>query len=196
MYITELLLLIILTATAVRFIAFTVTRVRLFTSVRALSRISGVDVTVTNAAAFFLPFITKGEAARVTVRGKIYRIFIFNGISERFCAHIASPRYATVFLKSGGVAKARRTEDGARYRIEGSRVYIPRTVLLPEGTDDAPGTERVLLFSPCPSELTYVTEKRTSIRLAFVGDKAFGYRIFTRRSFERYIDRDARGFFD
>ena len=53
-----------------------------------------------------------------------------------------------------------------------------------------------LIFCPEPRELSYVTKERCSIKLAFMGDEVIGHRVFTPDTFESYIDRDSRGFYD
>lgn len=52
--------------------------------------------------------------------------------------------------------------------------------------------EKILLFSPAPYEVSYVTEERSTIRLAFTGDELYGYRIFTPSTFVTFIDREKR----
>lgn len=189
---------LVLTATVyltVKLICYTAIRVRLYFTVTSLGGISGVSVLSVSPIAFILPFVTKRAAAYVSVRDKTYAIRIFNGRGMAYAAHIASARYATVFMKSGGVAKVRRVRDGFRSAaIEGSRVYRAKTVFLPDMTEE--GVTPLLVFVPEPRELTYVTKKRTSIRVAFVGDNVFGIRVFTRRTLVSFIDRDSRGFYD
>ena len=194
MTILEFLVLTAVFYLTVKLICYTATRVRLYFTVISLGGISGVSVLSVSPIAFILPFVTKRAAAYVSVRDKTYAIRIFNGRGMAYAAHIASARYATVFMKSGGVAKARRVREGFRTVAEGSRVYRAKTVFLPDMTEE--GVTPLLVFVPEPRELTYVTKKRTSIRVAFVGDNVFGIRVFTRRTLVSFIDRDSRGFYD
>ena len=194
MTILEFIILTLMIYLTVKLICYTVARVRLYFSVLALGSISGVSLVSLSPVAFILPFVTKRAAAYVSVRDKTYAIRIFNGRGMAYAAHIASARYATVFMKSGTVARARRVRDGFRTVAEGSRVYRAKTLLLPDMTE--PGVTPLLVFVPEPRELTYVTKKRTSIRVAFVGDEVFGIRVFTKRTLVSFIDRDSRGFYE
>ncbi len=197
MNIIETVLLWIVIIIAARVIYFIATRISAAVHLGRLERYSGVSVTL-SLCRMLLPTVSRSEAARITVRGKVYSVYMFAPTGERQSAHLASEKFATVFFKSGTSVRSRRTESGSRYSVEGNRVYRARTVTLPsKATDGAPeGASRILLFAPCPAELTYVTGSRTSIRAAFVGDEAFGYRVFTVKSLCRYIDRDSRGFYD
>ena len=50
----------------------------------------------------------------------------------------------------------------------------------------------VLIFSPAPNEVSYVTETKNSIRVAFSGDRVYGARIFTASTFLTIADREYR----
>ena len=52
--------------------------------------------------------------------------------------------------------------------------------------------EKILLFTPAPNEVSYVTEEKTTIKLAFTGDEFYGMKIFTTSSFIAYADRETR----
>ena len=49
-----------------------------------------------------------------------------------------------------------------------------------------------LILNPAPCEVSYVTEKKTSIRVAFTGDKVYGTEIFTATTFVNHIERESR----
>ena len=40
--------------------------------------------------------------------------------------------------------------------------------------------------------MSYVTEGKTSIKVAFTGDEVYGRKIFTASTFEIFVDREAR----
>ena len=50
----------------------------------------------------------------------------------------------------------------------------------------------VLLFNPAPCEVSYVSEAKTSIKVAFTGDEFYGMQIFTASTFVSYADRMMR----
>lgn len=52
--------------------------------------------------------------------------------------------------------------------------------------------EPVLILNPAPNELSYVTESKSSIKVAFTGDEVFGQKIFTASSFASYAERVCR----
>ena len=50
----------------------------------------------------------------------------------------------------------------------------------------------MLIFTPAPNEVTYVTETKTRIKSAFDGDLMYGQMIFTSTTFVSYADRMER----
>jgi hypothetical protein len=50
----------------------------------------------------------------------------------------------------------------------------------------------VLILNPSPSVLSYVSDEKTSIKIAFTGDEMYGIKVFTGSTFLRYIDRMKR----
>ena len=50
----------------------------------------------------------------------------------------------------------------------------------------------ILVFNPAPSNLTYVSDEKTSIKLAFTGDEFRGIKIFTGTSAANFLEREAR----
>ena len=190
MSVLEIILIVIAALLLLRAVTFLIERSRLLISVLGLSSIDGVTVRIDFGIAFFLPWVTRRTAATVTVGAKRYAIRLFNGRSSMHAVHIASPEYAAVYIKGDG-----DTGLGNQLSYSSSGVHIPRCVYMPpriirEG--DIP----VTVLCPAPSELTYVTEAKTSVRIALTGDLVGAERIFTRRTLERFIDRDSRGFYD
>ena len=55
---------------------------------------------------------------------------------------------------------------------------------------------KILLFSPAPCEVSYVTEEKTSIKLAFTGDTLYSFKIFTPSTFATYAEREYRNRLD
>ncbi len=193
MTILEFLLIAIAAIFIYRIIIFTVKRTRLLFTVLRLSRLDGAEIENCNIFAFFSPFVSKKPAVRVKVCSKYYAVRLFSGKSSLYAVHIASREYAAVFIKSGGAVKVRHFVRGIRAVQEGSRVYFPRTVIMPPIKTHPDDTE-IMIFSPAPRELTYVTESRTSIKVAFTGDNVYGMMIFTNSTFINFIDRCTRGF--
>ena len=195
MTLLEFSLLVVCIVIIVKLFLFTKRRFSMLRTVLKLKKIDTVDVQITNFSALFSKKVTKTPFAKVTVGKKVYSVRLFNGKGFRHAAHIVNERYATVFLKTGGAVKVRSLARRAVVAHEAPRVYFPRTVFLPDITDEK-GEMPILLFTPAPRELTYVTEERTSIKAAFTGDEVFGFKVFTKTTFANFIDRDSRGFFD
>ncbi len=194
MTVTEFILWAILLALAVIFIVYVAKRIRLMFSILSLGKIEGVSTQDLYPPAFFSPNVTKRPAVLVKVRDKCYAVRIFNGKNSFHAVHVANEKYASVFLKSAGAVKVRRLGRKVIRHVQDATVYFPRTVILPQNEQSE--CIPVLLFNPAPREVTYVTPEKTSIKAAFTGDKVNGNLIFTRSTFERFIDRDSRGFFD
>ena len=198
MSILEFVLILIAVYFTARISIFLTKRIKLIISVLRLGQIPGVTVEISYLPAFLLPRITARAAARVTVRGKVYSVRIYNGRGNLFSVHFANEKYSSVFLKTAGAVKARvfgRRVARVQVIDEGTSVYFPKTVIIPKRIDDS-FDEAVMIFNPAPKELTYVSNEKTSIKVAFTGDTVLGERIFTKTSFANFIDRDSRGFFD
>ena len=170
---------------------FTVKRTRLLITVMRLAKLPGVTLEDTRPLVFFSPFVSRKPVTRVKVYSKFYAVRLFSGKSSLYAVHIASREYAAVFMKSGGATKARRIGRSLKAVNEGSRVYFPRTVIM-KPMQALPDDKEIMLFSPAPRELTYVSEKRTSIKIAFTGDEVYGMKIFTNSTFINFIDRSTR----
>ena len=195
MTLIEFAIIIIALIITVKIFLFIKRRMSLLFSILKLKKIDTVSVKITNFPALISKRVTKKPFALVILNGKTYAVRLFNGKGFTHAAHIVNESYAAVFMKTGGAVKVRRFIRTAVAVQEAARVYFPRTVFLPDvsdKTDEIP----ILLFSPAPRELTYVTKERTSIKAAFTGDEIFGFRVFTKKTFSSFIDRDSRGFFD
>ena len=195
MTLLELAIIIIALVAVYKIIVFEWKRISLLLSVIKLGRLDGVTVEVCNVFAALLPIITRKPVYRVKVYGKTYAVRLFSGKNYLHAVHIVNREFAAVFMKSGGAIKVRRFVRSMRAVHEDSRVYFPRTVIM-KPIEKAPDEIEVMIFSPAPRELTYVSESRTSIKVAFTGDEVWGMKIFTKSTFANFIDRDTRGFYD
>ncbi len=195
MTLIEFSLIVILIVIAVKIFLFTKRRLSMLFSILGLRKIDTVEVQITSFFALFSKKVTKKPFARIKVRDKTYAVRLFNGKGYSHAAHILNKSFACVFLKTGGAVKVRSLARHVIAVKEASRVYFPRTVFLPD-TSNYKEEIPILIFSPSPRELTYVTAERTSIKAAFTGDEVFGSKVFTKTTFANFIDRDSRGFFD
>ena len=191
----ELAVIVILVSLIYKISFFITKRMSLVFKIMRLKKEKTAEILDFNLAAFFSHRPSKKAAIRLSVNSKIYAVRLFDGKNYRHSAHIANETYATVFLKTGGATKARRFVVGVKTVTESARVYFPKTVFLPDLSEDNADAE-ILIFSPAPRDLTFVSAERTSIKAAFTGDVVYGMKIFTASTFENFIDRDSRGFFD
>ena len=195
MTLIEFAIIITVLIVIIKIFLFTKRRLSLLISVLKLNKINTVSVQITNFHALLSKRVTKKPFAKVTVGDKTYAVRLFNGKGHSYAAHIVNSSFASVFLKTGGAVKVRTLARRAFAVNEASRVYFPRTIFLPDISPDKKEIE-ILIFSPSPRELTYVTAERTSIKAAFTGDELFGFKVFTKTTFANFIDRDSRGFYD
>ncbi len=191
MTLLEFAIIIIIIVLAYKIIRFVLKRLFLLLSVLRLRNITGVSLEELRPIAFFSPRVTKVPVVRVKIYSRSYAVRLFSGKSSLYAVHIANREYAAVFMKSGGAVKVRRFVRSMRAVHEASRVYFPRTVIM-KPIECHPDDSEVMIFSPAPRELTYVTEKRTSIKVAFTGDEIYGMKIFTKTTFSNFVDRESR----
>ena len=160
--------------------------------IKSLKQICGANIRVQNIplGSYIKPSAT--PEAVVEIGSKVYLIRFLNGRSGNSFVHFASERFAVVYSKthfSIGSLFARGAKLGyARGQgyVDTSRqkVYIIPKMRIPGKYKRAMTRGRrevieVLLLSPQPCEVTYVTETKTSIKAAFTGDEVYGRCLLT-----------------
>ena len=146
--------------------------------------------------------------AIVSFGDKVYLIRFYNGRGRKTQAHFANEEYSVIFsilkiksffsLASNIFSpRAANVQSISSIRI---KVKILPKLRIPDKYKDAEDqgvkVVPVFLFNPTPSNVSYVSDERTSIKLAFTGDEFRGIRIFTGSSFVSYAEREARGFIE
>ena len=128
----------------------------------------------------------------------LYLIRMYNGGGIGKVVHFASKEYTVRFSRMSTASYVRgkggrRALSARRGFAVGSRV-IPVRKLRTDMMSIADGlrTEEVLIFNPAPGELSYVTEQKNSIRVAFTGDEVYGVKVFTASTFVNYAEREYR----
>ena len=195
MLVSEFLVIAAVIYAAISVTKYLFRRIRLYITIKSLSKTEGVYVHIESILPFLLPKTSRMPAAVVSVWGRTYAVRIFNSISGAHTVHFASPKFVSVSVKAPGATKARIF--GRRVtavKLDSESAYFARTVILPEMTDTV-CDETIMIFNPAPRELTYVTREKSSVRVAFSGDTLMGMRVFTRKTFANFIDRASRGFF-
>ena len=195
----EFLIILILIAIGIGALIFIVRRIALAIGLRSFGKIDGARVKLHSPLALLSRGVSKRPLISVTVDGATYDVHLFNGVGRTRVVHIASPKFAVVFTRLGGITPRRVSKTlTARPRavvVMPSGVARAKTRVIPEPKRES-GHIPVLLFCPEPSELTYVTDERTSIKVAFTGEQVGRWLIFTKSTLIRHVDRRARGFFD
>ena len=179
---------------AIRFFAL---RLRLLLRLSGLRKVRGANVRIPRPLSVFSPRVPARAFATITVGGICFAVRPIHGGGGFRWLHFASEEYAVCFsrMRARGVSPNKATTPaGSRSIALGGHVQIlPK--FSADGIEDLGRTEKtvpILLLSPCPATLTYVTEEKTSIRVAFNGDELYGQKVFSLPSFCKFIDRMSR----
>ncbi len=174
---------------------------------RSLNGQYGIRTEITRNPIKGLFRMSENPDAVVSLGDKVYLIRFYNGRGRKTQAHFANEEYSVIFsiLKiqsffsfTGKVFSPRaNTQTTSSIRV---KVKILPKLRVPEkyrnleekGIKLIP----VFLFNPTPSNVSYVSDERTSIKLAFTGDEFRGIKIFTGSTFVSYAEREARGFIE
>ena len=134
----------------------------------------------------------------IKIGNVLYLIRMYNGGGIGNVVHFASERYTVRFSRMRTASYSRgkmrqRPLSAKRGFAIGSKV-IPLEKLNTDMMQIPVGlrTEEVLIFNPAPGELSYVSEQKNSIKVAFTGDKVYGIRVFTASTFVSYAEREYR----
>lgn len=174
----------------------TVSRIRLAAGLKSLKK--SCNATVKYHAFPLISFFKWQSRPEISVeiRDTVYLIRTIGagGMSKSF--HFASERFTATFTRFFLMLSPRHAR-GRTAKISGTNIFVKVRVLpeleIPEEflRDSRKKIVPVLIFNPAPGSLTYVTEQKTSIKLAFTGDELYGQKIFTATTFAAYADREA-----
>ena len=141
----------------------------------------------------------KGADITVEILDTVYHIRLYSGGGLAKNVHFASPEYSCVYTQIKGATKAYRKAAGQNTPALTSGLNIASHILVlpplevPEKDIKGPlHVERVILMNPAPASVSYVTEAKTSVQIAFTGDEVYGCKVFTASTFCRYADRQSR----
>ena len=149
--------------------------------------------------------LSKKPDLSVELKDKIYLIRFINGKSRFKHLHFASEEFFVTYSKPLFTLTGFFHTRG-RYRITENTGYsttsrrsvkiLPKLEIPKEVTDlcenECKKAVPVLIFSPAPREISYVAEKKTSVRYAYFGDKMLDAMLFSPSSFVIYADRVKR----
>ncbi|MBR3681577.1 MAG: hypothetical protein IKL79_06195 [Clostridia bacterium] len=191
--IIKLLLIALAVYLIFRSVSFTVKRSIMLYKIHSLKKLCNANITLHCFP--FSPLPSRGENPDITVEifNTVYAIRLYSGIAGNRFVHFVDENYSVVYKRVRAMVKpshaALRYGKGVRLSYSGGeRVRIIKQMKC-EGGQNA---VKILLFSPAPYEVSYVTEEKSKIRLAFTGDELYGYRIFTASTLVTFIDREKR----
>lgn len=199
--IINFILFVILAILAARLTVWIVKRVVLIRKLLSLKKECGASVRFLRFPLLPTAFISKNPDVSVEIGDTVYLIRLYSGGKLKY-VHFASPKYSVRFsrMKAGIFAVNRRGKasiavpTGDTYNTQ-MKVFIIPELKVPEwATGGYPErtVEQVMIFNPAPNEVSYVTEEKTTIKVAFTGDEFYGMKIFTASSFAAYADRETR----
>ena len=147
----------------------------------------------------FRPMWAVSEKPDISVRilDTVYLLRIYSGGGIASSVHFVNEKFSVVYTQVKGGMRTSRTKTGTPSLAGGvnigTKVRILPEMKLPKEYEDSRLTvEKILLLNPAPGDLTFVTEEKTSIRVAFTGDEMYGMKVFTASTFMRYADRESR----
>ncbi len=171
-------------------------RVFLLVKLYSLKKECGAKITLHTFP--LLPALCKRSRPDITVEilDTVYYIRLYSGVNSSKTVHFANERFSVIFsklhimMRASGRAAARRAGPTLTASFNtGGRVRVMKPLEIPKTPKRA---VKVMMFSPAPNEVSYVTDEKTSIRLAFTGDELYGYKVFTASTFAIYAEREAR----
>ncbi len=192
--ILELLIAVVIILLIYR-LAFTLTkRVILIFKLEGLRKLDGVEVECVSPPLLSLVFLSEKPEYIVKLDGITYLVRTYNGGGAASVVHFASENFTVRFSRMKN-----STHRGARgfVTIKGGFALGSKVKILPKLKHEEAKLEKTqireaLILNPAPCEVSYVTEKKTSIRVAFTGDKVYGTEIFTATTFVNHIERESR----
>ena len=205
MKLSELILLILIAVVIYKFLYALMKRTACVMRINSLRRECGATVKYLRSP--YLSFFKSSAKPDVviTVGDTVYLVRFISGIGGFKRLHFASEEfyviYQTARIHAGGWIHKRpfrRAQENHGYRLAyGAKVRIMPPLEIPEeykirNEYDTREIIPTLLFNPAPCEVSYVTPEKTSIRVAFTGDKVFGASIFTGSTLVSYADRHKR----
>ncbi len=177
-----------------RVAAFVCKRSIMLVKIHSLKKLCNANITLHRFP--FSPFQTRSKKPDITIEifDTVYAIRLYSGISSNRFVHFVDEKYSVVYKKVRAMVMpsrgAVRPTKGVRLSYStGGHVNVMTNVAFTDGEKEV---VEILLFSPAPYEVSYVTQERSTIRLAFTGDDLYGYRIFTPSTLVTFIDREKR----
>ena len=168
-------------------------RIYLMRVMKRISKLEGVSVNMLKNPILSLLRFSKEAEYTVDVYGKKYAIRTYDGMGSGNAVHFANEKFTVVYsrLKTGVYAPRSVRFITLKGFSIGAKVRVLPELIPPRELVGRDFCE-VIIFNPSPTEVSYVSKEKTSIKIAFTGDEMYGRKIFTASTFEIYVDREAR----
>ena len=192
--IIKLLIIVFCIYLAFSAVVFVTKRAIMLTKIYSLKKLCNAKISLHRCP--FLPFICRSEKPDITIEilDTVYAIRLYSGISSTRFVHFVDDEYSVVYKRLRAMVMPNRSAAKVAKGIaltysSGGHVNVMGKMSCDTGGRKC---QRILLFSPAPHEVSYVTEEKTTIRLAFTGDMLYGYKVFTPSTLITYLDREKR----
>lgn len=138
------------------------------------------------------------------VGDKIYLMRFYNGRGKKTQAHFANEEYSVIYsimLFQAVFSLRARTRINSMSQVRNVSTFRRKVKIVPKleipaeyrnAEEYGKSVIPVLVFNPTPSEVTYVSDEKTSIKLAFTGDEFRGIKIFTGSTVVNFLEREGR----
>ncbi len=197
--IVDLLLFILGLYLVTRLTVFFFKRTVMLLRIFSLSKMCGAKISLHSFPYRPMFMTTKNHDIRVEILDTVYLIRLYSGGGVVKNVHFASDEYSCVYTQVKGAMRSYRKAAGQNTPALTSGLNISSRVLVlpplevPE-CEKLTGKRivRVILMCPSPGSVSYVTEEKTSVQIAFTGDEVYGAKVFTASTFVRYADRQSR----
>ena len=135
---------------------------------------------------------------------KIYLLRYYNGKGRRYQVHFANEEYSvrfqillirSLFASGGRLLSGHSRAAESTTSVRRKLIIVPKLEIPEEYKNAAELGKKlvpIIVFNPAPSNLTYVSDEKTSIKLAFTGDTFRGIKIFTGTSAANFLEREYR----
>ena len=159
-----------------------------------------IDAKITLQRCPYRPMWRASETAdiKIEILNTVYLVRIYSGGGSAHSVHFANANYSTVYMR---LLKSQRSPTGSGasslamssgMNLSAKVIYLPEIKIPDELAESGKNIVPVLILNPAPSVLSYVSDEKTSIKIAFTGDDMYGVKVFTGSTFLRYIDRMKR----
>lgn len=197
--IVQLIIIVLLLFFGYKFISWFSKRTLLLTRIYGLKKTCNANISLQSFPYRPMWMASKKPDIIVEILDTVYLIRIYSGGGISRNVHFANECFSATYISTvGGVPTRRHTRRGPINPLV-SGLNIGARVIYTEPLDTSyPHSAKrkriipVLLLNPAPASLSYVTEKKTSIQIAFTGDDMYGMKVFTASTFAIYADRMKR----